>query len=52
MGYRMRSALNYRSGSLPPVRDRRADEIVAKLKPGEVNLVIDTVQRWPECFSA
>jgi hypothetical protein len=30
--------------------NRRADEVVAKLKPSEVKLVIDTVQRWPECF--
>jgi hypothetical protein len=32
--------------------NRRADEVVAKLTPGEVKLVIDTVQRWPECFPA
>jgi hypothetical protein len=30
--------------------NRKADEVVAKLKPTEVKLVIDTVQRWPECF--
>ncbi len=29
--------------------NRKIDEVVAKLKPSEVELVVDTVQRWPEC---
>ncbi len=28
----------------------KTDEVVAKLAPNEVKLVVDTVQRWPERF--
>jgi hypothetical protein len=30
--------------------NRKADEVVAKLKPAEVKLVVGVVQRWPESF--
>jgi hypothetical protein len=31
-------------------RNRKADEVVVKLTPGEVERVIDIVQRWPDHF--
>ena len=31
-------------------KNRKTDEVVAKLKPSEVELVVDTVQRWRDCF--
>jgi hypothetical protein len=31
-------------------RNRRVGEVVVKLTPGEVERVIDIVQRWPDHF--
>ena len=30
--------------------NRKADEVVVKLTPGEIELVTDIVQHWPDCF--